>query len=163
MGRRACGWVGVCGRRGALGASIVVCLSSKNECGLLLLRHVTPRPGGVVPVERRSSRRRTRADDRVRGGPWIEENTRRKKARNTFRGTSMERAIPRLCLALLGRDGPRNGRIGEVDPAVYAQSKSNRPALTHPACSSVSTLGQVTFVCMHLGGCEWSLWSSQHC
>lgn len=52
------------------------------------------------------------------------ENRRSNQARNTFRGTSMERAIPRLCLAFLGRDGPRNGRIGEVDPALYCQSRS---------------------------------------
>lgn len=57
--------------------------------------------GGVVVVERR----KRRAEDRV-GSRWTtDENN------NTFRGTSMERTTPRLCLALLGRDGPRNGRI----------------------------------------------------
>lgn len=80
--------------------------SPRNQCGHF--RHVTPRPGGVAAVEEGQ----WRAEDRVQGGRWDEQNTTPDQARNTFRGTSMERAIPRLCLAFLGRDGPRNGRIG---------------------------------------------------
>lgn len=78
-----------------------------------------------------------------------EHNTTPNQARNTFRGTSMERAIPRLCLAFLGRDGPRNGRIGGGrSSSLYSngQSKSNSPALAQPDYSHVSTLELITFL-----------------
>lgn len=91
-------------------------LSPKNQCGhfqALLPRAQVGRDVVEEKEEEESISSKWRAEE-GQGSRRImdEHNTTPNQARNTFRGTSMERAIPRLCLAFLGRDGPRNGRIG---------------------------------------------------
>lgn len=60
-------WVGV-GDEGPSSRSVCLRKINVGSSGV----YVTPRPGGVVRVERRSSgSSRRRAEDRVHGGPWI--------------------------------------------------------------------------------------------